>query len=225
MNDPYKVLGVSPNASDDEIRRAYKELVKRYHPDQYQGNPLADVAEEKMQQINEAFDYIMTQRRGGGYTNSYNGGANPYSSGGYSYGGTQNSYDHTGYGYDSAQIRQLLQSGSVTKAEQMLNTVPQNMRDAEWFFLMGSVCYKRGWLNDAYNNFVNANRMDPTNTEYASAVNQMNRQRGGYMNMGGSPMRGAGRSADMNTACNCCSDLICADCCCECMGGDLIPCC
>lgn len=45
--DPYKILGVSPTASDAEIKSAYKELVKKYHPDQYQDNPLADVAEEK----------------------------------------------------------------------------------------------------------------------------------------------------------------------------------
>ena len=62
--DPYKILGVSPTASDAEIKSAYKELVKKYHPDQYQDNPLADVAEEKMSEINAAYDQIMTSRRG-----------------------------------------------------------------------------------------------------------------------------------------------------------------
>ena len=61
--DPYKILGVSPTASDAEIKSAYKELVKKYHPDQYQDNPLADVAEEKMSEINAAYDQIMTSRR------------------------------------------------------------------------------------------------------------------------------------------------------------------
>ena len=56
--DPYKILGVSPTASDAEIKSAYKELVKKYHPDQYQDNPLADVAEEKMSEINAAYDAI-----------------------------------------------------------------------------------------------------------------------------------------------------------------------
>ena len=64
--DPYKILGVSPTASDAEIKSAYKELVKKYHPDQYQDNPLADVAEEKMSEINAAYDQIMTSRRGVG---------------------------------------------------------------------------------------------------------------------------------------------------------------
>ena len=218
MNDPYKVLGVSPTASDDEIRRAYKELVKKYHPDQYVGNPLSDVAEEKMQQVNEAFDTIMNQRRGGGFGTS---SGSSYSYGNYSGG----SYTNASYGnYDSAAIRNALQNNNITQAEQMLNAVDNNSRDAEWYFLMGSVCYKRGWLNDAYSNFVYANQMDPTNTEYASAVNQMNRQRGGYMNMGPTPIRQS-TNGDMDRACSCCSDLICLDCCCECMGGDLIPCC
>lgn len=216
MNDPYKVLGVDPGASDEEIKKAYKELVKKYHPDQYQGNPLSDVAAEKMSDINAAYDQIMTERRSGG--NSYSYGSN---SGGYSYGG---SYSGGGYSsaFNSVEVRQLIQAGNVTRAEQVLNNVPTGDRDAEWYFLMGSVFYKRGWLNDAYNHFSRAYQLNPGNAEYAQALNQMNRQRSGYMN--GNPTGGT-TNANMNTACNCCSDLICADCCCECMGGDLIPCC
>ena len=56
MNDPYSVLGVSPNASDEEIKKAYRELARKYHPDNYQNNPLADLAEEKMKEINEAYE-------------------------------------------------------------------------------------------------------------------------------------------------------------------------
>ena len=56
MNDPYSVLGVSPDASDEEIKKAYRELARKYHPDNYQNNPLADLAEEKMKAINEAYD-------------------------------------------------------------------------------------------------------------------------------------------------------------------------
>ena len=64
MNDPYSVLGVSPDASDEEIKRAYRELARKYHPDNYQNNPLADLAEEKMKAINEAYD-ANTKRRSG----------------------------------------------------------------------------------------------------------------------------------------------------------------
>ena len=58
MNDPYAVLGVSPSASDEEIKRAYRELVKKYHPDNYANNPLADLAEAKMKEVNEAYDLL-----------------------------------------------------------------------------------------------------------------------------------------------------------------------
>ena len=61
MNDPYSVLGVSPNASDEEIKKAYRELARKYHPDNYQNNPLADLAEEKMKEINAAYEQITKQ--------------------------------------------------------------------------------------------------------------------------------------------------------------------
>ena len=60
--NPYEVLGVSENATDEEIKKAYKELVKKYHPDKYHNNPLADLAEEKLQEINEAYDMLMKGR-------------------------------------------------------------------------------------------------------------------------------------------------------------------
>lgn len=112
MTDPYKVLGVSPSATDEEIKDAYRKLAKKYHPDQYGDSPLSELAGEKMKEINEAYDTIVSQRK--------NRGAN-----------------NNGYGY---------------------------------------------------NNY---------NTYNAGGCN----------------------------ACDICNGLICADCCCECMGGDLIPCC
>ena len=71
MRDPYEVLGVSPNASDEEIKRAYRELARKYHPDNYQNNPLADLAEEKMKEVNEAYDAITKSRSGGGAPGGY----------------------------------------------------------------------------------------------------------------------------------------------------------
>ena len=71
MNDPYKVLGVSPSASDDEVKKAYREMAKKYHPDQYANTPLAELAGEKMKEVNEAYDTIVKQRKeaksGGAY--------------------------------------------------------------------------------------------------------------------------------------------------------------
>ena len=121
------------------------------------------------------------------------------------------------------QIQAGINGRMVATVEQIAaNDVPMDGRDAEWHFLMGSVCYKRGWLNDAYSQFTMAVQMNPSNMEYQSALGQMNRQRGGYMSGNTMPNSAA---ANANTACNCCSSLICADCCCEACGGDLIPCC
>ena len=67
MKNPYEILGVSPSATDEEIKAAYRTLAKKYHPDNYADSPLADVASEKMSEINSAFDQIMDERRGKGH--------------------------------------------------------------------------------------------------------------------------------------------------------------
>ena len=100
MNDPYSVLGVSASASDEEIKRAYRELVKKYHPDHYSDNPLADLAEAKMKEINEAYDAIVKMRTQGGYQ----------SAGSYS-GGSQGYYSSGSPAF--VQVRQLLNQGNI----------------------------------------------------------------------------------------------------------------
>ena len=69
--NPYDVLGISSNASDDEVKRAYRDLTRKYHPDANVNNPLADLAEEKFKEVQEAYDIIMKQREQGGYNYGY----------------------------------------------------------------------------------------------------------------------------------------------------------
>jgi len=193
MTDPYKVLGINPNATEEEIKNAYRTLAKKYHPDKTADNPLADLAAEKMREINEAYDTIMEQRKNG------------YSS--------SNFYD----------IRNMIIQNRLADAEQLLNGVPANNRNAEWYYLKGSVLYKKGFLENAYTHYQQAHSMEPGNPEYSQAIHMMNQNRNGY----NAPYRttGGGHRGGGCDGCDVCTGLLCADCCCECMGGDLIRCC
>ena len=213
MNDPYSVLGVSPSASDDEVKKAYRELARKYHPDNYHDNPLADLASEKMKEINEAYDSITRSRESGGGAQSQGAYQNAYQ-GAYQSRARQQGY--TG-GSAYAQIRNLINANDLGQAEAMLNAMPTH--DAEWYYLMGSVYWRRGWMDQAGQYFRTASTMEPGNVEYRNAVQ--------YMNRGGQAYRPANAPTGMtqNDMCTICNTLVCADCCCEMMGGDLIPCC
>ncbi len=193
--DPYEILGVQPTATDDEVKAAYRAQARKYHPDNYTDNPLSDLAQEKMQEINEAYDTIVRMRKGQGGHTGYTGQSAGY---GGSYGG--------GYGNSRHRdIRQMIGQNRLADAEMLLDGVPGHARDAEWFFLKGSVLYKKGWLEDAFTHFQTACRMDPGNLEYRQALSRMaaNRQTGGY------------RTVDNQqgcTGCDVCTSLLCADC-------------
>jgi len=93
-------------------------------------------------------------------------------------------------------------------------------RTAEWHYLKGMVLLKKGWYDGARQHFSTAAGMEPGNMEYANAYNTVNRSASGY----GQTYYGGRQGGDANV-CNICGGLLCADCCCECMGGDCIPCC
>lgn len=209
MSDPYRILGVSPTASDDEIKSAYRTLAKKYHPDNYADSPLADLASEKMKEINEAYDQIVNERKNhqaGGYAGTATGG---YSTSSYA--------SSTEY----QDVRNLIVAGRIADAEQLLDGVPADRRSAEWYFLKGSVLYRRGWLNEAYQDLVRACQMDPSNAEYRAALNQLNSQRGG-MYGGYNPNVPSNGNC---TGCDVCTSLCIADACCDCMGNGIGPCC
>lgn len=213
MSDPYSVLGVSPDATDEQIKNAYREKARKYQETDYSNGPLSEVAAKKMQELDDAYDQIIASRRSGGYSSSSTHSAgSAYSSGSYS----QGSYTPPTY----ADIREKIRRNDLDGAQTALNNIPEMSRIAEWYYLQGMIQQKKGWANAAYENYERAYRMDSSNPEYARAYQGMNNQRsGGYRT-------NTGRHADSECSfCNMCQGLICADCCCECMGGDLIPCC
>ena len=204
MTDPYKVLGVSPDASDDEVKKAYRALARKYHPDKYRDSDLADLASDKMKEVNAAYEEIQEMRKNGGNKKNNNSGS------GYSSAGGNAKYN---------EIRRLISNGNIGAAEQRLLSVHEGDRTAEWNFLYGCVLIKKGMHIDAQRYFDIACSMDPYNQEYRSAREHLRRQANGYG--GGYNTMGGGGC----TGCDVCQGLICADCCCECMGGDLIRCC
>lgn len=169
MNDPYQILGVSESASDEEVKKAYRELARKYHPDNYHDNPLADLAQEKMKEINAAYEEINRRRSSG-------------SSGGSGYGYTRSS-SYSGSGYQQygqyrsgsssvlQQVRIAIQSGDISRAEALLANY--NDHNAEWNFLRGAVCYRRGWMDEAKRYYQTACQMDPGNAEYRQALEFM----------------------------------------------------
>lgn len=216
MDDPYKVLGVSPSASDDEIKSAYRKLVKKYHPDNYANSPLADLATEKMKEINEAYSTIQQMRSGGGSSSGGYGSAG-YGSAGYGSAGGGYRTSYSGGSARFAHVRSMINAGQISQAQNVLDAVPLAERDAEWHFLMGSVMYSKGWANEAYVNFQNAVRQDPNNPEYREALGRMESQMNGNM-WGGFGGYNQGNQQGC-TGCDICTGLICADCLCGGMGG------
>ena len=207
--NPYQVLGVPETAADDEIRAAYRELVKKYHPDKYQDNPLKNLADEKLKQINEAYDMIGKQRRSSSASQDY------------SYGQSSG----TAYGASSPeliQVRRLLNDQRIREARAALEAIA--VRGAEWNYLYGITLFRSGEYASARRYLDLAAQMEPGNAEYGNAAQSFSAYgTRGYHSYGGD--RGSGDACSGGSVCRICSTLWCADSCCECMGGDLCRCC
>ena len=143
MKDPYEVLGVPHGASEDQIKKAYRELARKYHPDNYANNPLADLAQEKMKEINAAYEEI-AKMRSGGRSGGTSGGYGNYRG---STGGYQQQYSSQSSSGSSVlqQVRIAINTGNISRAEALLANYSDH--NAEWNFLRGAVCYRRGWMD------------------------------------------------------------------------------
>lgn len=202
--NPYEVLGVSENDSPEAIKKAYRDLVKKYHPDKYVNNPLADLAGEKLKEINKAYEMITNGTSSVSYSS-------PKSSAG------RNTSYTSGTSADFQNARAMISAGRLNEAEQILSRLERN---AEWNYLMGIIYLRRGWSGGAEKFFRTAVGMEPGNTEYVNTFNSFRNAGRQYRRTYHTPSVNAD-----GCFCDCCTKLICADLCCECMGGDLITCC
>ncbi len=162
MNDPYQILGIPENATDEEVKRAYRDLARKYHPDNYHDNPLADLAQEKMKEINAAYEEITKRRSNGGRASS--GGCGGY-------GGYQQQTSYGGSAVVFQQVRLAIQTGDLNRADALLSNYGDHC--AEWNFLKGAVCYRRGWMDEARRYYETACQMDPGNPEYQQTLDFM----------------------------------------------------
>ena len=164
MSDPYKVLNIPSTATDEEVKKAYRALARKYHPDNYHDNPLADLAQEKMKEINEAYDQIQRER-----ANKSSGSGAGYGYSGTGTGGTSSS-SSAGSAATLSRIRALINTGRFSEAGILLDSIPQGARGAEWNYLKGCTLLQRGWYHDAQKLFETACYLDPNNTEYREAL-------------------------------------------------------
>lgn len=202
MQDPYKVLGVDPSASDEEIKKAYRDLARKYHPDRYTSNPdMAELANEKMKEVNTAYDEIC-ERRSRGESNGYSYGYND------SYGEDFGSSSDPLYRF----VRQKINDGDLYSAESKLLSVSPDERGAEWSFLYGCILVRKGNYIDAQRHFDAACNMDPSNAEYMRAREDL---RSRFSSQRYDTAGGSGCSI-----CDICGFLMCTDCCCDIMGGN-----
>lgn len=172
MTDPYEVLNIPSTATDEQVKKAYRDLARKYHPDNYHDNPLADLAQEKMKEINAAYDAIQRDRSGRGASSS--AGYAQQSYGGYQYQQRQAASGSPAF----QQVRMAINRNDLGLAEQLLRRMDDH--DGEWNFLMGIICYRRGWVDEARRYYQTACQMDPGNPEYRQTLNYVENNREAY---------------------------------------------
>lgn len=199
--NPYEILGISPSATNDEVKKAYRDLSRKYHPDSYVGNPLSDLAEEKFKEVQEAYDQIMKQREGG--SNTYSG----------------QQYQSSGGGQETVELQAVRNYINSRRFQEALRTLQGiQVRNAMWYYYSAIANMGLGNNLVAVEHAKQAAAMEPHNMEYVNFANQMQYRAQRYQGMSygyGRPTFGTG---------NLCCDLWCADTLCECMGGDLCSC-
>ena len=179
MMDPYQVLGVSRGASDEEIKKAYRNLSRKYHPDANVNNPNKDQAEEKFKQVQQAYDQIMKEKQQGGsyggYGNSYGGNSSEYGNfGGFGgYGG--GFYGGNAYREENSRLQaaaNYLRNGYYREALNVLNDMPLSERNGRWYYYSAIAHANLGNQVIALEHAKRAQALEPGNSDYRNLVYQ-----------------------------------------------------
>ena len=205
MNNPYKVLGVNEGASQEEIRSAYLKLVKKYHPDKYTDSDLKELANEKLVEVNEAYE-MLTKKNGqsSSYANRNGNGTYDSYSGGYT--GSGSSYSGPN-AQEFNRARAFINQNNLQAAKAVLDAI--STRNAEWYYLYGIIYLRQGWYDKAREYLTIAYQQEPHNPEYAAAYSSIK-------NSGGAYTRSTGNYGSYNCSpCPLCASMLC----CSSMGG------
>ncbi len=191
MRDPYVVLGISRNATDEEIKKAYRSLSRKYHPDANVNNPNKEQAEERFKEIQQAYNEIMHQKQYGGGFHS-----NTQQSSGYGFGGFQHQNDGTEQSVKLQAAANYLRNRYYREAMNVLNSMDVSERNGKWYYYCAVA-------HNGLGNNVNAQEMarmavqrEPSNFEYRQFLEYLENGGNWYQTMGGqyeSPVSGAGR--------------------------------
>lgn len=239
MSDPYKVLGITRSATDDEVKKAYRTLSRKYHPDANINNPNKEQAEEMFKLVQQAYQQIMREREQGPMNSGYydgdaqrgQGSSNPYDDfggfGGFGYGGFGG---YSGYGRtnssnsDQGQSNYIraainyIQSGHYTEALHVLSSI--NERDAEWYYYSAIANSGAGNTVTALEHAKMAASMEPGNMQYQNLLQQLQSGGSWYGNRGefyGMPVFTGGdlcfKLCMLNMFLNMCCGCGCCNCC------------
>jgi curved DNA-binding protein CbpA len=207
MIDPYRVLGVDRGASDEEIKKAYRTLSRKYHPDANINNPNKDQAEERFKEIQAAYNQIMDERQNGSYSNS-TGYGNWYA------GGFE--YENTSSNESTIKMQaaaNYINAREYVSALNVLHGIPENDRNGQWYFFAAVASQGMFNTNDAREYISRAIALEPSNFRYRQFQQSIDFTSGWYTSRGTSygytrPYAGLARwcisMTFLNLLCNIC---------------------
>lgn len=202
--DPYEILGISHNATDQEVKKAYRTLSRKYHPDANVGKPNAKAYEEKFKQIQQAYQDIMDERQYGGKQNSYDGFRNH----------SRSTNDPHSISMQAAV--NYIRNGRFSEAIRVLNDITTH--DARWYYVSAVANSGAGNNATALQHAQMAVQMEPQNAEYQRLLRQLESPGFSYQRMQ-QPYMDSGSFAEGECIRCCAANLLLnaiLNCCCNC---------